>query len=90
MKQLKLALFLASILTVTFAQTANAGLGDYLEKKDIPGKIREEVADLDINFSTDLGDFDLVQGVNIAGKYRYEVEASYQLSLIHISEPTRP
>ena len=78
MKQLKLALFLASILTVTFAQTANAGLGDYLEKKDIPGKIREEVADLDINFSTDLGDFDLVQGVNIAGKYRYEVEASYQ------------
>lgn len=79
MKQFKLVLLLASILTVSFAQNSHAGsIGEFLEKKEIQSKIREEVADLDINFSADLGDVDLIQGLNVAAKYRYEVEASYQ------------
>ncbi len=78
MKQFNLKLTLASVLTnLILLTSANAGLGDFLERSEIRQKVREEIADLDINFSADLADVDLVSGVNLAAKYRYEVEASY-------------
>lgn len=78
MKKFKLRLILASILTnLILLSSANAGLGDFLERSEIRQKVREEIADLDINFNADLADIDLVNGVNLSARYRYEVEASY-------------
>ena len=78
MKNFKFLLLFASILTATLSpQTVNAGLSDFLDHKDLPKKIREEIADLDISFSADLVDLDLANGVNLSTKYRYEVESSY-------------
>lgn len=78
MKKLTLKIVLASILTVAFSiSTTQAGLGDFLDNRELPKKVRDEIADLDISFSADLGDFDLANGINISTKYRYEVESSY-------------
>ena len=78
MKNFKFSLLFASILTATISfQAANAGLSDFLDHKDLPKKIREEIADLDISFSGDLVDLDLANGVGLSTKYRYEVESSY-------------
>ncbi len=78
MKKLTIRFLLTSILTTMLVANAHAGLADFLELKDIPGKVKKEIANLDINASVDLGDLELVQGLNLASKYRYEVEASYQ------------
>lgn len=78
MKNFKFSYLIASILTAALSiQAANAGLADFLDHKELPTKIREEIADLDISFSADLGDFDLANGINLSTKYRYEVESSY-------------
>lgn len=78
MKNFTFRFLVASILTTAFSiQVSQAGLGNFLDKRELPKKIRDEIADLDISFSADLGDFDLVNGINISTKYRYEVEASY-------------
>lgn len=52
-------------------------LEDFLDRKEIQQKIREEIADQDINFSIDLGNIELAEGINLSNKYRFEVEASY-------------
>jgi hypothetical protein len=66
-------------LVVTFATTTSsfAGINDFLEKKEIKGKIRDEIARLDIGFSGDIFDIDLAHGVGLSTKYKYEVEPSY-------------
>ena len=78
MKMFKIGFLAASILTTLLAYPAHAGLSEYLEKKDLEGKLKKEIANLDINFSADLGDIDLAQGLNLSAKYKYDVEASYQ------------
>lgn len=78
MKNFKSFLLFASILTATLStHTASAGFSDFLDHKELPKKVREEIADLDISFSADLVDLDLANGVNLSTKYRYEVESSY-------------
>lgn len=52
-------------------------LSNYLDRKEMQKKIRETIADQDINFNVDLGNIDLVEGINLSNKYRYDVEASY-------------
>lgn len=75
------SVFLASVLmTSVFTTSAHAELQQFLDKAKIKTEIKEEIADLDINFSADLGDIDIVQGINLSAKYRYEVEPSYQNS----------
>ena len=78
MKNLNSYFILALILTTIFSLEAHAGLSDYLEKKDIQGKFQKEIANLDIDFTADLVDLDLVSGLNLSAKYKYDVEASYQ------------
>lgn len=78
MKKRTINFITASILTTLFATSAHAGLSEYLEKKDLEGKLKKELASLDINFSADIGDLNLAQGLNLSAKYKYNVEASYQ------------
>ena len=52
-------------------------LDDFLDRNAIQKKIRDTIADQDINFSADLGNIDLIKGVNLSNKYKYDVEASY-------------
>lgn len=73
MKKLLLLLILLSTAPVTHA----AKLEDYLDRKEVQRKIRETIADQDINFGVNLGDIDLIDGVNLSSKYKYNVEASY-------------
>lgn len=62
-----------------FNSYAHAGpkLADYLDRKEIQKKIRDTIADQDVNFNVDLGNIDLIDGINLSNKYRYDVEASY-------------
>lgn len=78
MKKLTVKFLVTSILTTMIVTNSHAGLSDFLELKDIPQKVKKEIANLDIKASADLADLELVSGLNIASKYRYEVEASYQ------------
>ena len=71
-----------SILTANMSLYAGQAfaadsLADQLEKKTVTSKIREELAAIDINASLSLGDLDLIDGVNLSAKLRYEVESSY-------------
>ena len=78
MNKLTIRLVLASILTIALSiSSTQAGLGDFLDNRELPKKVRDEIADLDISFSADLGDLDLINGINLSTKYRYEVESSY-------------
>lgn len=78
MKKLTLKFILASILTTLLATSfAEAGLNDFLENKSLKGKLSKELANVDIRASTGLGNVDLIKGINIGLKERYEVEASY-------------
>ncbi len=72
-------LFVLLLLSMTFAaQTAeHRKLEDYLDRKEIQKKIRETIADQDVNFNVDLGSIDLIDGINLSNEYRYGVEASY-------------
>lgn len=70
---------LSLVLSVSLFQSyaSAARLEDYLDRKEIQEKIRETIADQDINFNVDLGNIDLIDGINVSNKYRYDVEASY-------------
>lgn len=48
-----------------------------LTRAEVKARIREELANLDINFSTSLFDVDVAEGVSLSAKYRYQVEPSY-------------
>lgn len=52
-------------------------LEDFLDRKEIQKQIRDTIADQDVNFDVDLGNIDLIDGIHIGSKYRYNVEASY-------------
>lgn len=71
----KFLLFLVILSSAQITQAAK--LEDYLDRKEIQKKIRETIADQDISFGVDLGDVDLIDGINLSNKYKYEVEASY-------------
>ncbi len=83
MKMPKLSLIKSTLVAMSalslLSFQANAGaLSEYLEKKDVEQKVRDSIANLDIHFKANMGDIDLIDGVNIAARYRYNVEASYQ------------
>lgn len=64
-------------LSMTFAVTANAGLDDLLEGKDLKTTVRDFIATQDISFGQKIGDIDLIEGVNLSSRYSYTVEPSY-------------
>lgn len=73
----KALLFLLLLLSVQPGFAHAAKLEDYLDRKEVQKKIREAIADQDINFGVDLGNIDLVEGIALSNKYTYDVEASY-------------
>lgn len=75
MKKTLLSVFLTFSLFQSYAQAAK--LEDYLDRKEIQKKIRETIADQDVNFGIDLGNIELIDGINISNGYKYNVEASY-------------
>jgi len=81
MKKFTLSFILLSLLLQLQSAHADSDtkFSEYLEKKHTEAgiKIKEVIANQDINFNVNLGDIDLIEGVNIAGNYRYNVESSY-------------
>ena len=52
---------------------------DHLEKEsNFTQKIYDKLASLDIHFNGDIFDLDIIDGINLSTKYRYEVEDSYK------------
>ncbi|MGZ3809584.1 MAG: hypothetical protein ACXVCE_15985, partial [Bacteriovorax sp.] len=72
---MKFFLLLSLIFIVPNTQAAK--LEDYLDRKEIQKKIRETIANQDLDFDVSLGNLDLIDGINISSKYKYDVEASY-------------
>lgn len=73
----KIQIFLILILG-TMALGAHAGRFDeYLDRKEMQKKIKEEILKQDIDFDVSLADLNLIDGINISSKYKYGVEASY-------------
>ena len=68
---------IALIFVFFITQVANANLSEFLDYQEIKTKTREAISELDIKFSGSLADIDLIEGVSLASKYRYEVDASY-------------
>jgi hypothetical protein len=81
MKRFTLSFILLSLLLQIQSAHADSDskFSEYLEKKQTEAgiKIKEVIANQDINFNINLGDIDLIDGINIAGNYRYNVESSY-------------
>ena len=81
MKRFTLSFILLSLLLQIQSVHADSDskISEYLEKKQTEAgiKIKEVIANQDINFNVSLGDIDLIEGINIAGNYRYNVESSY-------------
>ncbi len=69
---------LGTVMSLTLPLSAHAELSTFLDKAEIKTKLKEEIADLDVNFKAELGDIDLAAGVNLSANYRYEVEPSYR------------
>lgn len=74
---------LVFILMIIFSyqNLATAGLSDLLEPGKVQERVRQEFADLDVNFNIDLLDVDLFEGLGLSSRYRYEVEPSYEKGL---------
>lgn len=65
-------------LILSFAAPVSAvTLDDLLDRKEVQKQIRDSIANQDISFSQDLGNIDLINGINLSTKYRYDVSASY-------------
>lgn len=79
-KNTRLFLALVYFFTVfqVYAQT-EADTPFFLEQKRFQGELKEGFADLDPNFSQRLFRFDILEGVNIAARYKYEVERSHKV-----------
>ena len=59
-------------------QVASAGnLRDYLTPAAIKQSIKNNIADLDISFSADLANIEVLKGIHVAMKYNYDVQSSY-------------
>lgn len=69
------------LLIASISGQANAGLSDLMEPGKVQERVRQEFADLDVNFNIDLLDVDLFEGLGLSSRYRYEVEPSYQKGL---------
>lgn len=80
LKELKMKKLLI-LMALFLGSTAQAGLADHLEPTKVQERVRQEFADLDINFNIDLLDVDLFEGLGLSSRYRYEVEPSYEKGL---------
>lgn len=66
-----------TLLVLMTSLTVQAGLRDVLNPENLAGKVREEIAEMDISANIRLLDLDVAEGVGISSKYKYEVEPSY-------------
>ncbi len=73
----KLLLLLLFIFSFAATNSHAAKLEDYLDRKEVQKRIRDSIANQDISFDQSLGNIDLVNGINLSSKYRYNVESSY-------------
>ncbi len=53
------------------------GLNELFDRKEAQKKVKEIIANQDINFGANLGDINLIDGVNLSTKYSYDVQSSY-------------
>lgn len=80
-KNIKRIALLCSLLLSANSQPLHASefSSSNLEKESsFSSKIYDKLASLDIHFNGDIFDFDIINGINLSSKYRYEVEDSYQ------------
>lgn len=78
----KLFSFLVVLLSLSLNVYA-LNISDLLDKEEfdkqkIKEKVEKELLKLDIGFNVDLASIDLIDGINLSSKYRYNVEPSYQ------------
>ena len=72
----KLLIILFTSLCLYSASSNAAKLEDFLDRKEIQRKIKESIADQDINFGVDIFGKELINGINASSKYNFSVEAS--------------
>lgn len=77
MKKLLLGFVALSVIS-THSYAVEIQMDQLVDKAEIQEKVRKELLKLDVKFSLDLGDIDIVDGINLSNRYRYEVEPSYQ------------
>lgn len=75
MKRILLLLILFSNFIV--ANTYAGHFDEYLDRKEVQRKIKDEILKQDIDFDVGLADFNLIDGIKLSSKYKYRVEASY-------------
>ncbi len=66
------------VISNTYAIETSDLMEKYLDKAKLKEQIAKEITNLDLHFDMNLGSIDIIDGINIAGKYRYQVEPSYQ------------
>ena len=66
---------------VFLSPVTEAKLTDLLEPTKVEQRVRQEFADLDINFNVNLLELELFEGLGLSSRYRYEVEPSYEKGL---------
>ncbi|MBC7538843.1 MAG: hypothetical protein H7281_08480 [Bacteriovorax sp.] len=73
----KVLILLVAVLSLQASTSQASKLEDYLDRKEVQRKLREAIADQDVNFGVSLGNVDLIDGINLSLNYDYGVEASY-------------
>jgi hypothetical protein len=70
---------MAIIIGCEVAQASSRNLNDFLEqaKNQTVDKVKEIIADQDIDVGSEFANYDLANGINIASEYRYNIESSY-------------
>jgi hypothetical protein len=66
-----------TLLVLITSISVQAGIKDVLNVEKLAGKVKEEIAEMDVSASVRLLDLDVAEGVGISSKYKYEVEPSY-------------
>lgn len=78
---MKNLLVLMAIGLSFISPNSEAKLSDLMEPGRVEQRVRQEFADLDINFNVNLLDIELFEGLGLSSRYRYEVEPSYEKGL---------
>jgi len=66
------------VISTTYADDKVSIVEKYLDKAKLKEQIAKEITKLDLHFDMNLGSVDIIDGINLSGKYRYQVEPSYQ------------
>lgn len=78
---MKNLLMLLAVGLIFLSPRTEAKISDLLEPGKVEQRVREEFADLDINFNVNFLNVELFEGLGLSSRYRYEVEPSYEKGL---------